>query len=433
MQPWPAALEKTLRRLHAAGIHAYVVGGAVRDRVLGRETRDFDVLVEAPLEAAYRALPEAAWIRARTPVLALGGDGDPRIEITPLRDCSLEENLALRDFTLNAMALDPVSGTLQDPHGGRVHLEGRRLVAVRPERGFRDDPVRILRGVRLAFELGLEIEAETELAMGRDAFLLDAAPGERLRDELVRVLHRPEPSGPLERLRTVGALAVVLPEVVRMVGVEQNRWHPDDVYRHTLRVVDRVPAGTELRLAALLHDTAKPETKRFSKRRGDFSFLRHEHRARRHVARVAARLRLSRRQETTIARLVRHHLLAPESLQTDRAIGRMLGRVGDDILDALIELRRADLASRTPSGRSPAEWEAAVERIRALRARTARAEGTPLAICGRDVIRALGIPEGPEVGRWLRRARRQVLEKPERNSREWLLRWLERSTRGESG
>jgi tRNA nucleotidyltransferase/poly(A) polymerase len=406
------------------------VGGAVRDRFIGRETRDFDVLAEAETETIHRAVPDAVSIAARSPVLVLGRGEEDRIEISPLTGCTVDENLALRDFTLNAIAIDPTTNAVRDPLGGRRHLEGRRLVQT-SDHALRDDPVRILRGIRLAAELDLKIEAETEEAMGRDSFLLARSPGERVYEELARTLRLPQPSVCLERVRSVGGLSVILPELTRTVGVAQNRRHPDDVYRHTLRVVDLVQAEPDRRLAALLHDVAKPETKRFVKSKGDFSFLRHELLARPHIGRVAERLRLSRRQKATVARLIRHHLLFPERLRSERAIRRMLRRVGDDILDALIDLRRADLASRTDSGSPPQEWLETVQRIRTLREKEPNVGGAALAISGRDVIRVLGIPEGPDVGRWLRRARQRVIEKPERNEREELLLWLERSAGGE--
>jgi tRNA nucleotidyltransferase (CCA-adding enzyme) len=433
---WPARVEETLRLLRSAGIRAYVVGGAVRDRLLGRDTRDFDLLIEVPLEIAHRALPEASLIGAHTPVLILPARGEhPRIEITGLRSGSrgLEEDLGRRDFTLNSMAFDPVAGVIRDPFGGREHLRDRRLIAVDPRRGFSEDPARILRGIRLAEELSLTVEPRTELAMSRDAWRLARVPGERLREECFRLLQLPTPSGSLEQLRSLGALAVALPEVVRTVGVGQNRFHSDDVYRHTLRVTDEVNPEPLLRLAALLHDAAKPETKCFRKSREDFSFHRHELLATRHIARVALRLRLSRQEEATVERLVRHHLLFPRRLKTDRAIRRLVARVGEDILAGLLELRRADLASRNPHGRLPSGWEELVRRIEAVRGEYRRRGDRRLALSGRDVQEVLGIPEGPEVGRWLRRARRRVLDRPEENERERMIAWLRRSAAREEG
>jgi tRNA nucleotidyltransferase/poly(A) polymerase len=402
----------------------------VRDQLLGRDTRDFDLLVEASLEATRRLLSDAKPIGARTPVLLIPEDDDgPQIEVTALSSGTgaLEENLGGRDFTLNAIALDPMDGTMRDPFNGRRHLENRLLVAVDVARVFREDPLRILRGVRLALELSLDIDPETQWAMGRDAWRLCATPGERLREELFRLLALPGCSRGVEELRSVGALAVVLPGLLRTVGVAQNRHHPDDVYRHTLRVTDALPPEPLLRLAALLHDAAKPETKRFERRRGDFSFLRHDLLGARHVARVVSRLRLSRREETTVERLVRHHLIFPARLETDRAIRRLLRRVGDDILPGLLELRRADLRSRNPSGSTPPEWEDLVRRIQAVAAQQEEQGGGRLAMSGRDVMETLGLPEGRAVGRWLQRARQRVLDRPEENDRERLIAWLRSS------
>jgi tRNA nucleotidyltransferase/poly(A) polymerase len=412
-----------------------VVGGAIRDQLLGRELRDVDILIPAGLAAARGALPEAVEIRARNPVIALPATSSrPRIELSGLREgtASVEEDLRLRDFTLNAIAFDPAAGRYIDPLGGRRDLEARRLRAADPERCFEIDAVRVLRGVRLELELELELEAATLRAMERLSLRLAEAPAERRRDELVRLLALADPTSGIERMRRVGALPWVLPELLRMVGIGQNRIHPDDVYRHTLRVCAGVPPRFELRLAALLHDAAKPDTKEYSPRKRDFRFLRHETRAARHVEAVAERLRLSNRQREQIGRLVRHHLVFPERLESRAAVRRLIHRVGRDILSDLLELRRADLASRSANGEAGAEWQRLVRRIDEAAAEMRRRGQARLSISGRTIMKELGIPEGPEVGRWLRRARRRVLERPEENERERLLAWL-RECRREEG
>ncbi len=424
---FPANVEGILARLLAAGVRAYLVGGALRDTLLGREVRDFDLVVGADLEAVQRLLPEAAFVPAHTPVLVIRETpARARVEISSLRaDAhSLEENLRRRDFTLNAIAFDPRSATFVDPLDGRGDLDARRLRAADPARAFREDAIRILRGVRLTLELGLALEPRTADGMAREAWRLHEAPGERLRDELFRLLALTSTSRGLEQLRTLGALAPVLPELLREVGVDQNARHREDVFRHTLRVCDHIRPDPLLRLAALLHDAAKPEAKRFDPRRQDFTFHRHDLLALRHVRSTAKRLRLSRQSESRVKRLVRHHLLFPERLRTDASIRRMLRRVGRDILTDLLELRRADFASRDPQGRVPSEWGDTVRRIRELAHTTPATSGVRLTLGGREIMQEFGIPEGPEVGRWLRRARRHVLERPEENERGRLLAWL---------
>ncbi len=424
----PPRARDAVARLSAAGIRAFVVGGAVRDALVGRPVRDFDLLVESSLEDAARALPEAVPIDAQAArVLLLPERGDePRIEICRPRGAaeSLAEDLALRDFGVNAIAWDPAAEVFVDPVGGRADLREKRLRSPEPERALADDPLRILRGVRLERELGLRAEPATERAFERAAPLLTRAPGERVRDELWRLLALSEPSLALERLRALGALAAVLPELLRLVGVAQNRWHTEDVYRHTLAVCDLVAPDPLLRLAAILHDAAKPETKLWREKPGDFTFHRHEHSAAPHVSRVAARLRLSRRDRRRVAALVRHHLLFPEQLRTRAALRRLRARIGPDALTDVLELRRADLASRDPARRAPAAWEELVARLRAAEPGPGGPTAPKLALSGRDVMDRLALPAGPEVGRWLARLRRRVLEHPEENCRERLLDWL---------
>ncbi len=426
----------TLEALERAGLSALLVGGAVRDQLLGRPLRDLDLFVDADPAEIVRALPHAVSIEAHTPVVKVPPrSGESALEITtPGPGASdLRENLERRDFTINAIAFDPRSESYLDPTGGRADLETRTLRTPRPESAFREDPIRILRGLRLAAELELEAEPATRDAMQRDAPLLTRAPGERLRDELLRILELERPSEVIETMRHNGALAALLPELLRLVGVAQNAHHPDDVYRHSLRVCDGCAARPMLRLAALLHDVAKPETKRWSPQRGDFTFLRHDVRAGGHLQRVAARLRLSRRQLDVLERLVRHHLLAPRQLESAAAVRRMLRRVGIDILDDLLDLRGADLASRTSDGRVPSDWRDTAERILQAAAGLRTEPLEPLAIGGKQIMRDLGIREGREVGRWLRLARRRVTELPDENDAERLLAWIRESRKREEG
>ncbi len=424
----PPRAREAVARLSAAGIRVFVVGGAVRDALIGRPVRDFDLLVESDLEAAARAVPEAVPIDAQSAhVLLLPEQGaEPRVEIACPRGgaATLTEDLRLRDFSVNAIAWDPGAAKFVDPLGGRADLRAGTLRAPDPARAIVDDPLRILRGVRLERELGLAAEPATERAFERGAPLLHAAPGERVRDELWRLLALPEPARVLERLRYLGALAVVLPELLRTVGVAQNRFHADDVYHHTLAVCDLVAAKPILRLAAVLHDVAKPETKAWRSQTGDFAFHRHDHLAAPHVRRVAARLRLSRRDARRLGALVRHHLLFPERLHTRAALRRLVARIAPDLLPDLLELRRADLASRAPDRRAPPAWDELVARLGALPRGDAGARTPKLALSGRDVMDRLQLPAGPEVGRWLARLRRRVLEHPEENRRELLLAWL---------
>ena len=420
-------LTPILEPLSRAGIEVWLVGGAPRDALLGRKFRDLDLLVSSDLDRAGRALPTGRRFGAARPILSLAAEGErPAVEISAPRAPLGERNdptpdLVLRDFTCNALAWEIRGERWIDPEGGRTDIAARTLRACGPD-ALRHDPVRVLRGVRLCREFGFVPEPGTEAALGRAAPALAGAvvAPERIRDEFLRLLELPEPSAGIRALRHYGALAAVLPELLRTVGIGQNRHHPDDVYVHSLRVCDGLPPVARLRLAALLHDAAKPETKRYSPERREHRFLRHELEARRHVERAAKRLRLSNRDRVWLIRIVRNHLLLPDQLETGAALRRMIRRVGRDILSDVIEFRRADLASRSQAGRAPPDWLAVEARIEA---QLSSAPGD-LAISGREVMHELGLAPGRAVGRWLARARRHVQEYPEQNRLDRLRAWL---------
>src|SRR3954454_7279443 len=292
-----AALE--IARAALAGERAWVVGGAVRDRLLGRDTEDVDLAVAGEPRAAAAALRHAAGRGAAAFELSeefgawrvVGADRAWQIDVNPLRGGDLEADLRARDITINAMAEPLAGGELVDPTGGREDLDARRLRAA-SERAFADDPLRTLRVPRFACELDLTVDPGTaELARAAAAGLEDVA-GERVFAELKRIVVSARPRAGIELAGDLGVLEHVLPELVAMRGVEQNRYHRADVYTHTLDVLDetvaveadpaavlgpehaaevvallREPLADELtragalRLGALLHDVAKPQTR----------------------------------------------------------------------------------------------------------------------------------------------------------------------------
>ncbi|MEE9279503.1 MAG: hypothetical protein V3V67_04965 [Myxococcota bacterium] len=422
----PASVEAVIERLLADGHRAWAVGGALRDTVLGRPARDFDLLVDSPLAALRRTLPEGRLVGKREPILKLEArNGRPQIEIASLADRghSLEADLASREFTLNALAFDLRTGVWCDPSQGLADLHARRLRALDPARIFRADPVRILRGLRLAGELGLELDDATRRSMEREAWRLHRAPGERLREELFRILRLAQAARVIDELRRRGALAALLPELLRQVGVLRPG-AAVDAFHEGLELCDAVRPDPLLRLTALLTGAATCEAKRYLRRRGEFQLQRAELRACALVPGVSRRLRLSRRETAGLERRLRHQRIEPGD---ERAARRMLERVGRDILDDVLELRGAQLALL---GAPPGEWPALEARIRTLASLTPRVR---LAIGGREVMQVLRIRRGPEVGRWLRRLRWRVVERPEENERSKLLGWLQAAGGTERG
>jgi len=427
-----------LRRLREAGHQAYLVGGGVRDLLRERPVGDWDVTTSARPEAVLELWPDAVptGIRHGTVTLILDRG---HVEVTTYRvegpyadgrrpdwvrfDAGLTEDLSRRDFTVNAMALDPEEGLLIDPHGGLRDLEAGVLRTVGdPDRRFDEDGLRPLRGARFAAALELEVEPATLAAMGRAADRVRQVAAERVRAELIKLMRAPRPSVGVDLLRRTGLLEGVLPELLEGVGMEQNRYHAYDVYEHSLRAMDAAPADRPLlRLAALLHDVGKPRTRRVVD--GEGTFHNHQHLGAAMARDILDRLRFSRAERDGVAHLVEEHMFHYTPDWTDGAVRRFLRRVGPEAVGDLFRLRLADDAAHGPGGgsRSAQVLDELDARIRAVRARDEALSVKDLAVGGREIMAALGIPAGPEVGRLLERLLERVLEDPELNTREALL------------
>ncbi|MGN6187999.1 MAG: HDIG domain-containing metalloprotein [Conexibacter sp.] len=326
---------------------AWLVGGAVRDRLLGRPTVDLDLAVAGDVEAAARALARAAraavfplsqefgaWrVVARGGATASGWQAD----LSPLLGETIEQDLAQRDFTINAIAEPLGGGEAVDPTGGREDLAARRLRMVAPA-AFGADPLRVLRLPRFACELALGAEPATIDAAARHAAGLAQVAAERVFAELKRIVASPDPLAGIELMERVGAVDVVLPELAALAGVEQSPYHHLDVYRHTLAVLsetvaltrdpvgvlggehgaavaallveplaDELTRGDALRWGALLHDIAKPQTRAVSEE-GRISFWHHDSQGAERAREILARLHASERLRAHVAALTRHHL-----------------------------------------------------------------------------------------------------------------------------
>jgi poly(A) polymerase len=340
-------------RTALAGSRAWLVGGAVRDRLLERHTVDVDVDVVVDGDPAQTARAIARSARGAA-CFALSEDfGSWRvvarehawqIDVEPLRGQTIEEDLALRDFTINAIAEPIAGGAAIDPLGGAADLRARRLRMAGPS-AFAADPLRVLRLVRLAVELGLDVDADTRRAAGAQAAGLNEVSAERVFVELRRIIAAPAPRLGLELMDDLAVTAVVLPELDALRGVEQSRFHHLDVYGHTLEVLDRavelttgavdldtpldaelrshraelelllaepladeMTRGEALRWGALLHDAAKPLTREVRPADGRVTFIGHDRQGAQLARELLARLRTSERLRTHVAALVRNHL-----------------------------------------------------------------------------------------------------------------------------
>jgi poly(A) polymerase len=425
---------------------AWLVGGAVRDALAGEMPRELDLAVPAGALIRGRALAE----RLGAAFVVLDEDrgvcrlvGPVQVDIADFRAPTIQADLAARDFTVNALGVPlgalAVGGRapLADPTGGLADLAAG-LVRLCAPGALAADPARILRAVRLALRPDWRLDAALVAAARAAAPTLAGVAGERVRDELARILDGPAAGRGLRLLDEMGALAVLLPESVPMRRTSQSLPHHFDVWEHSLRAVeaaDRLlaeahrlaPWGAEvaarfaeelgdgltrrgaLKLAVLLHDVAKPETR--TEDAGRIRFIGHDVAGAARVAAIAARLRLSRRATAVLERLVRHHLrpmhLAMAGHITRRARHRFFHDLGDEAGDLLL-LTLADAAGLR--GDDPLEvW--AGEGGRALRELMAGAAeeralaAAPPLVTGEDVMVAFSLPPGPEVGRLLARAR----------------------------
>jgi poly(A) polymerase len=424
-------------RAALAGREAWLVGGAVRDRLLGRATDDLDVALAGDPREAARAIARAT---GGTPFELSGAFGAWRVvgpghswhvDLVALRDGDIAADLAARDFTINAMAEPLGGGELLDPHGGRADLEARRVRMV-SERALADDPLRALRAVRLVTELSLELDPATAAAATAHAPQIDRVAPERVFGELKRVVTAPAARRGLALMDAHGLTAAVLPELAALHGIEQNEFHHADVHGHTLEVLDAVaalerdasalgehagavaallarPLGDELtraggmRFAALLHDAAKPQT-RGIRPDGRVTFIGHDTAGAELARPVLRRLRASQRVVDYVAALTLHHLrvgfLVHERPLGRRSIWRYLRATAPYSADVTVFTVADRLATRGRNADEAIAAHLALARELLGPALAEPAPGEPL-IRGDELARELQITPGPRLGELL--------------------------------
>ena len=369
----------------------FLVGGIVRDLLLGAPIgRDLDFATSVTPQQTERALSAAGGkvFKIGEKFGTIGAVfGEIHVEITTYRAeayqpgsrkpevefrRNLADDLSRRDFTINAMALDPRRGAISDPFGGQADLSSGRIRAVGDafER-FREDPLRLLRAVRFASRLGFDIDPETARAIFETASALGAISRERVRDELEKLLLGPAPARGISLLCDLGLAEFSLPDIPNLRGMQQElgAGRHKDVFSHTLQVLDRTPPRLALRWAALLHDIAKPATRRIEN--GKVTFHGHDHKGELMARRILGELHEPSELVEHVGRLVGMHLRANayEGVWTDSAVRRFVLEVGDDLVEDLLSLSRADVTTgrverRVAITRSVAELERRIQELR---------------------------------------------------------------------
>lgn len=419
-------------------VPTYVIGGYVRDLLLGRAGKDIDFVVEGDGIAFARAVARAlgtrrvavykkfgtALVRYRDYALEFVGArsesyrGDSRKP--EVRPADLYTDLARRDFTINALAVSLNRQNYMeiiDPFNGRADLQaGLIRTPLDPETTFRDDPLRILRGIRFATQLKFKIEPRTFAAMAAMRERLRIISQERITDELLKIVAAPVPGRGFRLLDKAGLLPLILPEFVELKGVEErNGYFHKDVFYHTLKVLDNVARVSEkipLRLAAIFHDIAKPQTKEFVPGKG-WTFHGHEEIGARMLPAIFRRLRLPNDWLKYVQKLTRLHLrpiaLAEEEC-TDSAYRRLLVQAGDDLED-LLTLCRGDITSQNKERRQQhlANFDFVVKRLNEVE-ETDRMRAFQSPVRGDEIMQVLGIKPGPLVGKVKSEIEEAILE-----------------------
>ena len=418
----------------------YLVGGIVRDILLGgsSDSPDTDYVVCGIeyerllmlLEPFGRThlvgksfgvlkfdAPEGATVDISLPRTEVStGDGHRDFDVRYDPDLAIEKDLERRDYTINSMALAVSDESIVDPLGGRRDL-GERILRVNRESSFVEDPLRMLRGVQFMARFDLEVEGETRRLMEKHADFLGTVSAERVREELNKLMLSPRPSGGFIFMHETGLLRGVLPELDESWGIEQNEFHPDDVFFHSVKSCDEAPLDLVVRWAALLHDIDKPAMKRVVD--GRTVFYRHEEVGAETTRRILERLRFPADFTNRVSTLVARHMFNITEEWSDGAIRRFIAKVGREELEYLYALRIADARSRGDANAGAyVKWlRGEIERVLD---RDDTLKRTDLAISGRDVMELLGIEEGARIGEVLEALLERVMDDPTLNEREAL-------------
>lgn len=451
--------------LAANGYQVYLVGGAIRDMILAREPKDYDLATNALPDQITKIFPKTIDTNAKFgTILAIVKDDNGEsfdVEITTYRKeedyikgrwpskveftTQIVEDLSRRDFTINAMALDlakinqpaiNLEDLLVDPFEGMKAIEQKKIIAVGDAKErFVEDGLRAFKACRLASELEFEIEQSTFAGILQTLDVAKMISMERIRDEFNKMLrYSIKPSIGIELLRTSGLLEIFIPELIENIGVTQPEWHTDDVYTHILKTLDL--AEDSIKLAALFHDIGKART--FSKDEKGTHFYSHDIVSAQMTEVIMKRMKYSNAQIKRICSLVRWHMFYYPSADwrksndliviekdadggwTDAAIRRFIHNIGgEELLDDLFKLRIADATSNPKNNFDPIEIKALEKRISEVRAKDMALKVTDLDINGNDLM-AIGIKQGPELSKVLGFLLDQVIENPELNSKQEL-------------
>ena len=432
-------VKNIVQSLEKAGFEAYIVGGCVRDLLMALTPKDWDVTTNARPEKILEIFSDGKYENVfgtvLVPVKLANGETEAVVEVTTYRseqgysdrrhpdkvvfEDSLEKDLSRRDFTINAMALKADGMTLVDFFGGEKDLKKKIIRAVgEPEDRFKEDALRMMRAIRLACQLNFTLEPKTERAIMKMAGGLKFVSAERIRDELVKILESDRADEGIISLQEMKLLQYLIPELERGVGVDQNKHHIYPVFKHSLLSLKFTPNKKwQVKLASLLHDIAKPQTKRIIK--GGATFYNHDLVGAKVALKIMARLKFANADIEKVTTLIKNHMFYYNVGEvTASSVRRLIRKVGEENLADLIDLRVADrLGSGVPKAKpyKLRHLEYMMEKVRfdAVSVKM-------LKINGDDLMKLLNIEPGPKIGAILDVLLSEVIDDQNLNNKDYL-------------
>jgi poly(A) polymerase/tRNA nucleotidyltransferase (CCA-adding enzyme) len=456
-QEIPEIIKDIVSALLRAGFEAFLVGGCVRDLLLDKKPKDWDITTNANPEQIQALFPKTVYENKFGTVAVITDSDDETlkvVEITPYRleskytdkrhpdevsfTCNLEDDLKRRDFTINAMALSVSKGSKGNPWNwnfqglpleiidlfdGKNDLKNKVIRAVgEPERRFDEDGLRILRAIRLATELGFDVSHETQEAIKKQAHLLEIIAKERIKDEFVKIIMSDNPVSGVKMAQELGILRFIVPELEQGIGIEQNKSHKYKVWEHNLASLEHTANkkwSLEIRLAALFHDIGKPASRRWSEEKKDWTFYGHDIIGAKMTFRIMERLRFSKKITELVAKLVRYHLFFSDTEKiTLSAVRRTVRNVGPENIWDLMKVRFSDRIGMARPKETPyrlRKYEAMIEEVM----RSPLSVGM-LKIDGNRLMELLKIPAGPKIGQILHILLDEILDDNGKNTEIWL-------------
>jgi len=422
LQNWRPSLPEYVlfvcQRLQERGIKAYVVGGSIREMLLGKEALDWDLVADCDIGRLKEIFQDHSHFSFRDMVFSMV-ISKQKLEISSVKGNHIREDLSKRDFTINAIAYAPIKGQLLDPFNGLRDLrEGIVRAVEEPAYRFLEDPLRMLRAIRFMAELFFVIEKNTLKEIIKKAHLLKNVSVERIRDELKKILLSPSPYMPLWYLVSTNLMQNISIEVHGMKHIKQSPPHKHKVLKHTFLTVENTPPSISLRFAALLHDIAKPLV--HTLKEGRHRFWGHQNLGAKMAKDILSHLRFPNSLSEHVSLLVKHHLIFYDPSWTDKAIKRFIQKIEPLSLWELLALRRADILAQGFDSSGLAQIKDLEYRAKALGAFKSPSQ-IPLSVNGNTLMSALKIPPGPKLGRILKELKEWVSEHQEDNEPKRLL------------